>query len=534
MSRFALLVLVVIASTAGSGCPSLSVKLSARTFARALRRGDRLAVMRASTAGLNRAFWGKLDPDTFKTMVATFKGGFAGSSSSSGKSKPGRKKRSKVKARVTGLELKGKRARLKVRLGSVRVDFLMAKTRRSWKVDDLQLVMKNKLLSLRNDSSLWLSIQGFYAAASAGSRKKLMRYSSVDFNQRAWTQVTDSQVRRTSKSVNLKSSGGGSSGGTKTRLGLKLGPKTARFDVRSGTRRAIFFMVREGAGWRVGDVHMSHKGLSGEKKMGSLKELVATLVALRRFLRALKKRDLKRIRAMASSKSGRNIWARAKREHVVPIVPPKRARLVSWDVSGRRATLVLSDPRRRSRGLTAWLTRENGRWGIADLLLVQGSERIRLGQAVAIRKVLTRLLRAAMNSRLDRVRQLSSKDLNRKVWNKLRSFGVLKAVLLMGGLNKLLGFKVMPTSGIWARLDFVRRATATARNLLRGRVKVAGAGVRNGKAKVRLRLFGRIVTLRLVKESGGWKLDDVIWPTPFGRRSLKTAAGDVLALIPGK
>jgi hypothetical protein len=532
MYRFAVLILVLVASAAGPGCPSLRVKLSARTFARALRRGDRPAVMRASTAGLNRAFWAKLDPDTFKTMVQTFKGGFAGSSSS-GKKGRRRKKRSRVKARVVGLELKGKRARLRIRLGGVRVDFLMAKTRRSWKVDDLQLVMEKNVLSLRKDSSLWLSIQGFYAATSAGNRKRLMRYSSGDFNRRAWTQVTDAQVRRTSRSVNLKSSGGGSSGGKKTRFGLKLGHRSARFDVRSGTKRAVFYLVREGTGWRVDDVQLS-RTVSGKKKMGSMKELVATLVALRRFLRALKKRDLKRIRAMASSRSGRDIWAKAKREHVVPIFPPKRARLVSWDVEGRRATLVLSDPRKRSRGLTAWLIRENGRWGVADLLLVQGSDRIRLGQAVAIRKVLTRVLRATMNGRLDRVRQLSSEDLNRKVWNRLRSFGVLKAVLLMGGLNKLLGFKVMPTSGLWARLNFIRRASAAARNLLRGRVKVAGGGVRNGKAKVRLRLFGKVVTLRLVKESGGWKLDDVIWPTPFGRRSLKTAAGDVLGLIPAK
>lgn len=515
------------------GCASLSVKLAARNFSRALKKGDRERVMRASTARLNQAFWARLDPETFRIMVKTFKGGFSGTGTSNG-SKTRRRRGSRHKPRVVGLKLKGRQARLSVRVSSFRMDFLMQKTGGQWKVDDLQVSGGGRLLSLRKDASLWLCIQGFYAATVSGSRKELMRYSSSDFNQRGWSKVTDSEVRRTSRSVKLKGSSGGSSGGSGTRFDLRLGKDAARFDVRTTGRQAVFHLVRQAGRWRVDDVELSHTVRSGRTKVGSLKELVAALAALRRFLKALARRDLPRIRAMAGARVNLAVWAKAKREHVVPIRPPKRARLVSWDIEGTRAVLMLADARRPSRRLTAYLAREKGRWVVTELGLERGDDRISLSQAVAIRTVLTSVLRSAMNGRLDQVRQHSSRDLNRRVWDRIRSLGLFKVVLLAGGLNRLLGFKALPGTGLWARLDFIRRASVLAHDLLRGRVSVASAGVLGPKARVRMRVFGRTVTILLVRQSGEWKLDDVIWPVPAGRRSLKNAAGDVLSLLPAR
>ena len=126
---------------------------------------------------------------------------------------------------------------------------------------------------------------------------------------------------------------------------------------------------------------------------------------------------------------------------------------------------------------------------------------------------------------------MSSRDLNRKVWSRVPSFAALRTVLVLGGLNRLLGYKVIP-SGILGKVNFLRRASGMIRRLVEGRIKVVGSSVKGRRGHVRVRLLGRYVKIDLVREGGNWKLDDVHWPAlGGGKKSFKKSAGVVLRFL---
>jgi hypothetical protein len=511
-----------------AGCQKLMVKLAVRDFGRALKKGSRRKVMKQSTRDLNKKVWRRLAPKEFSDLVerlakAMKKGKLI---TKAQKEKDGKNKKKATKTRIA-VKIKGGLAWLDYKKGSLHARFALKKQSGDWKVDDVRVLFSKAHVSLKHDFSMYKAARGFFEAARAGRRAGLIAHSSRDFSD-AWKGLSASLVSQAAESLDLTDSETTQSSDSKrkkkTRFGFRVKKNQAFLEMRRGkgksADRYALSMVREDGRWVVDDVLISYTALSGKKKLGSVKQLVRAAGCVRSFIGALTKRHMGRLRELSTDRSQKETWSKVEAGDFTPPKIPQTGRLEGWEMTPEGAVLVLAQKENR---LTARLKKENGQYRVEDLVLNRNGKVITLRQALAIKKTLTAVLKAGLKADLDAIRVHSSKDLNRRLFNNLVPFDTLKKVLLSGGLDRLLGIKVLPLSA-FAKVAFLAKVAARVRKILVGRVKILDAYTKNRIARVEARMFGRRLRARLVKENGQWKLDDVMWQVGKRFRSLKSAA----------
>lgn len=524
------------------GCESLRVKLSVRRFAKALGRGDRRAVMSSSTPALNRSLWAKLESSEFEKIVRAVRSYISKGRKAGAGSKSRGKARKRMKVKVGSVRFSKAGARLPISAGVYRLNFFLTRVRGSWKVDDLSIRLGQGSLCLRKDASLFFSLMGFYRAARSGQRSLLIRHSSDDFNRRAWLRLSDSVFRIASRHIRIRMLSGSEKGDgedegkgksrERIRVRFDLAPDLAKIELQKRKQKVVFVMVREKGRWVVDDVLLLYRSLTGRRKLGSLKELISAAGTVRGFIRALSRRKLGRFRSLGPvlDRSRTDGSTREKDGSSFPGI--SNVALAGVDLAEDRAVLRFEekakvDPR-PIRRLTAFLVKRSGSWKVSDLLYKGGSSRIRLSQALDLRKAGERLVRASLAGRINRIHQLASRDLRGKVLKHLRTSQDVLELLLSRRINKLLGFEVLPKGGLWARVELLKKLREIKKSLLSGRVKIESAVVSDNHARIRVRFLSRIILVEMVHEHEGWKLDDLVWRAAGSKRSLKEAAAGVI------
>lgn len=521
----------------GSGCQSLWVKLAVRDFARAVKKGKKRKVMKRSTIGLNGDVWEKMSSEEFVDIAKQLKKllkkkgvlstRMAGKGGGNGKRKKRKKKSSKRKISV---KVHKRRAWLRYRKGRSDAKFHLRKKKDRWLVDDVAVKFGDSKLSLRRDFSLYESGHGFLQAAKKGSRKDLMSHSSESLSD-AIGGLSEAMIRRASRSLNLVDDDEGkeekdpAKKKERVRYRFQITDNLARLERMKGEDLYGVVMVREGGVWKVDDILVSYDSLSDKKKVASLKNLMRVASTVRDFIKALVTKNLKGLLGMSSARKRKKIFSRMKRKQIIPLPVPRSPNLLGQDFSKDRATLVLG---RDDKRLTAKLFLEAGRWKVDCLRLDMGDKSITLSEALRFRKTLLGIVRAGFKADVAALQRLSSQQLNEKVWKRLGSLSKLKTKLLKGGLDKLIGIRVLPKNA-FHKMAFIAKTAAKLNRVRKGNVRLKAAWSEKNKGYVVIKVFDREVRARLVKVGDTWKLDDVTWNLPSGVRSFKEAAAAILS-----
>ena len=520
-----------------SGCQSLWVKLAVRDFARAVKKGKKRKAMKRSTRGLNGDVWEKISAEEFADIAKQLKKllkkkgalstGAVAKTGGGGKGKSRNKKSSKRKISV---KVDKRRAWLRYRKGRADAKFHLRKKKDRWLVDDVAVKLGGSKLSLRRDFTLYESGQGFLKAAKRGSRKGLMRHSSKSLSH-AIGGLSESMIRRASRTLNLVDDDDGKEEKDtpekkeRVRYRFQISDDEARLERMKGDDLYGVVMVREKGVWKVDDILVSYDSLSGKKKVASLKNLMRVASTVRDFIKALVTKNLKGLLGMSTARNRKNVFARMKKRQIIPLPVPRSPKLLGQDFSKDRATIVLGKGDKR---LTANLFMEEGRWKVDALRLDMGDKSITLSEALTFRKTLLGVLRAGFKADVKALQRLSTQKLNEKVWKRLGSLSKLKMMLLKGGLDKLIGVRVLPRNA-FRKMAFIAKTAAKLNRVRKGKVRLKAAWSKENKGTVVMVVFDHEVKALLVKEGKTWKLDDVTWKLPSGVRSFKEAAAAILS-----
>ncbi len=535
-----------------AGCGGLWVRIAVRDFSRSAGRGNKKGVMNHSTSELNEAVWENISAKEFSSLMKKLreliskKDGEDVFVSEEEEKKTGKKAR----RRKISVDVKRNRARLNYRKGSVKAKFELKRRDRKWKVDDVWVDLDEGKLSLKRDFSIYESGYGFFRAASKGSREDLMLYSSRSLAS-AIGKLSESMIRQGSRRlVPFDSGDSGDERGEDgdyaedehdkldqddeeqervVRYTFEFSENRAQLKRIDGDKVHGIIMVREDSLWKVDDLLVSYKSLSGEKKIASVKNLTRATAAVYDYLTELAAGKLWSVRRKPReiAKREKSSLSGFRKVRVMGLSLSEQPRLAGYDFTESRASVALESGDLR---LTAYMETEDDRWKVKDLKLEKRDLSITLGEALAFRKILFSVLDAGFRGDFRYLMLTSTESLNRKAWTRLKSARNLKERLIAGGLDEFLGIKVLPPNA-FARVAWAADMGSRLQELRKKKVDIRGAWTLGDKGKVHLMVFGRRVDVIMKKTGSEWKLDDVRWKTSSGMRSLKTGVETLLPEI---
>jgi len=550
------------------GCNLISVAtLVGRKFVPALAKGNKKKLVRHSSWRL-AWYW-----DGFtKLEIETAVKGNPAMGGAKGRKKGARKKKSPgvslVKFRSTG-----NRAMLVARRGKMRFRFDCVREHGRWKVDDLSFRNKGKTTQLTRVLKLLLAAKAIQAGMENGSRYLLMNISTPRLRRGVWDRLSDSELEA------LTSSATSSAKGAKNRRKKRRGPKIrtkflkdrAVVSLSGSALPATLVLLERGGQYWVDEVKLK---LGGQwHNLVALVGYLQPALGLVRWARSNlleprsddppTKAHLAALIARMRGALSTSLWKRTfawLEPADLKLLPWKTIRkaLQSMDAKptprppgvtpspalgpkvikrfrrvGHRLELTLSLP-----GLRVDLTmvRQEGTWRVHTASITRKGQTLRLADLLEALAPMVRLAaragklvpvilsgsnqsNGALTNLMRAVRQASSKDLNERLWSRIPP-GLLRHIPLQVLPTALRGLvpdpaKAPPTGSGAQKPASVQAAPKAPSVTL----------VKTVQTKRRLALTLQVdtarVTVVLVREKTGWKLDDVFAPLAGKRRSMK-------------
>lgn len=554
------------------GCNLISVAtLVGRKFVPALAKGNKKKLMRHSSWRL-AWYW---DGFTNLEIETAVKGNPA-----MGGGKGGKKGARKTKRKSPGVGLvkfrsKGNRALLVARRGKMRFRFDCVRENGRWKVDDVSFRNKGKKTQLTRVLKLLLAAKAIQAGMENGSRYLLMNISTPRLRRSVWDRLSDSELET------LTSSATSSAKGAKNRRKKRRGPKIRTKFLKdravvslsgSALPASLVLLERDGQYWvdevklKLGGQWHNLAALVGylQPALGLLRwarshlleprsdepptaaQLAGLIARMRgalsmslwkRTFAWLKPTDLKLLPWRAIGKALRSMerkpTPKPPRVAPGPALGPKAIR--RFRRVGNRLEMTLNLP-----GLRVDLTmvRQEGAWRVHTASMTRKGQTLRLADLLEALAPMVRLAaragklvpvilsgnkqsNRALANLMRAVKQASSKDLNERLWSRIPP-GLLRHMPLQVLPAALRGLVPDPAKANIPDPGGTESASAPTRPKA-----PTVTLVKTVQTKRRLTLTLQVdkarVTVVLVREKTGWKLDDVHAPLAGKRRSMKLA-----------
>jgi hypothetical protein len=554
------------------GCTLISVAtMVGKKFVPALAKGSRKQLKHHSSWRLTW-YW---DGFTDREIETAVKGNPA-MSGGKGTKKGARKKRQKSPGvSLVKFRSKGNQALLVARRGKMRFRFNCVRENGRWKVDEVTFPIKGKQTQLTRMLKLLLAAKAIQAGMETGSRYLLVNISTPRLRRLVWDRLSDAELEA------LTSSATSSTKGAKKRRNKRRGPtiRTKFFKDRavvslsgSALPAKIVLLEKNGQYW-VDEVRLKLGGewhnlaaLAGylQPSLGLLRwvhnELVvprsddglstATLAGLIARMRgALSSSLWKRTFAWLTPadlqllpwKSIRKaLQARARKPSKKPpsVTPgpslgPKS--ITRFHRVGNRLEVTVTLP-----GLTADLTmvRQRGSWRVHSATMTRKGQTLQLADLLESLAPMVRLAaragalapvilsgnkqsNGALADLMRAIRHASSKDLNRRLWSRI-PMAMLRHVPLHVLPAALRGLIPATTTGNAPRTG---GTSGVPRSATLPNVTLVKTVQTKRRLALTLQVRTERVTVVLVREQSGWKLDNVFAKVAGKRRSMKLVLG---------
>lgn len=561
--------------TALAGCTLISVgSLVGKRFAPALEKGDKEGLKRASTPRL-AGYWEAFTEKEIQAAVGADRP----------KGKPGGKKRKAPSVGLISFKTEGNTATLVVRQGKERFSFHCVRTPEGWKVDNVVFREKGKTRELSRALQILVAAKTLQRGLEQGSRYLLYNVATPALRDRVFQQIRDDELLALSEvakppgrgATGAKDGSGGKIESEETATGaiVRSTGNALPVELRLVEEKGLYLVddvkIQLGGSWHgIGDIfsyvlpainllrwagtNMRGPEGAGPPSDAQLAVLVARLQGLfserlwGASLAWLTPADLKLLpwsvirNALAPKQPGGQGAGAAPPQASQALGPEAitrferkgerlhiEAKLPGWRLG---AEFVLTGASWRLD--RAWLDRSGQRVEL-DVLMSALGPLAKLGAtSVRLLPELSRgpaRTRAAIEGFIEALRAVSSEDVNRRLWSKFTPALIRSLPLeaLPADLGDLLGKALGMPSGEGAGSPPQRPSPGPALTPVTSPSGAAPMGLRleaihqtADALRLELAVAGKTLAIHLIRETAGWKLDDVLVPLAGERRSMKS------------
>ncbi len=556
------------------GCTLISVAtMVGKKFVPGLAKGSRTQLKRHSSRRLTW-YWDGFTDAEIETAVKgnPAMSGRKGQSNSKSKSKSARKKKRKSPGvSLVKFRAKGDRALLVARRGKMRFRFNCVRENGRWKVDEVTFPNKGKQTRLTRLLKLLLAAKAIQAGMESGSRYLLVNISTPRLRRLVWDRLSDAELEALTASAT--SSAKGAKKRNKKRRGPTIGTKflkdRAVVSLSGSALPAKLVLLERGGQYWVDEVRLKLGGewhnlaaLAGylQPSLGLLRWVHNHLVVPRSddapsasILAAL----IARMRGALST----SLWTRT-----FAWLTPADLQLLPWksirkalqsrrSTPGKKPPQVTSGPALGPKSITRFhrqgnrldvtaklpglildltMVRQSGSWRVQSARMTRKGQTLQFADLLESLAPMVRLAaragklapvilsgghqsNEALANLMRAIRQASSKDLNRRLWSRI-PMTMLRHVPLHVLPAALRG--LIPTASAANASGTKAPNSPTLPN-----VTLVKTVQTHKRLTLTLQVGKGRVTVVLLRESTGWKLDDVLTPVAGKRRSMKLVLG---------